>query len=391
MKILVCLLSASLLGDGASLLSSVTVQNPHLMRIPPPNSHFYRPGRAFVRHINLHNERACVRMAGSSHFIDWPETTTLTYDHQNALSEVLLRRGEFCDVNALPAYRMKAIQDRVSVVSEWRGLPEDLVFGQAKSLRSQMLAEKASFSSRRLQNNQLPLCYERGASVKQISRDFDVPPVAVIRAVLQHRCSISFPRMQRQIQRSNVKETLRGVQVEGLELSPRDCEELAWAKDRDSCTWEDSGYRTEREEMAAAFESLLYEYLDAKDIPFRSEQDIRAEHELECGAMGDVPVGQLPSMPPTPDVVLLESEVQLTINGQRIYWIDAKNYFGAAAGPRDKRKLFLKKTRKQADKYNDKWGRGAVVYKMGFCNRLQSQIGASALVLDSSIILTKPS
>lgn len=64
----------------------------------------------------------------------------------------------------------------------------------------------------------------------------------------------------------------------------------------------------------------------------------------------------------TPDF-LIKSKLQ--INGNRVYWIDAKNFYGAYT------KSNLYNLKKQAKKYNDAFGSGAFIFSNNFSNKLK--------------------
>ena len=40
--------------------------------------------------------------------------------------------------------------------------------------------------------------------------------------------------------------------------------------------------------------------------------------------------------------------------------------------------------RKQVLKYNEAWGTGCLVYALGFCDRLQDQLGDTAVLVDAA-------
>lgn len=63
----------------------------------------------------------------------------------------------------------------------------------------------------------------------------------------------------------------------------------------------------------------------------------------------------------TPDFLILSD---LEINGIKINWIDAKNYYGTNSN-------FLKKSiEKQTSKYINTWGSGALIFSLGFSSKL---------------------
>ncbi len=65
------------------------------------------------------------------------------------------------------------------------------------------------------------------------------------------------------------------------------------------------------------------------------------------------------------------------IDNIKINWIDAKNYYGADIS-------FIKKSiNKQVLKYNQKYGFGCIIFKLGFNDKLNVN---NTLLLDNSLI-----
>jgi hypothetical protein len=63
----------------------------------------------------------------------------------------------------------------------------------------------------------------------------------------------------------------------------------------------------------------------------------------------------------TPDFFILDD---LNINGVKINWIDAKNFYGSNC------KFIKNKIKKQTDKYLKEWGSGSIIFKLGFNSKL---------------------
>lgn len=120
---------------------------------------------------------------------------------------------------------------------------------------------------------------------------------------------------------------------------------------------------------AAEFEEAVCNHLRTEGVPFQTEEDLRAFYSKGDQAGGDNQA--------TPDIVL---DASIVVNGQSVRWLDAKNFFGAAGY--DHRSLFYKNARRQAERYKQIWGPGALVYGLGFCDDLQHQLRNCALCLD---------
>ena len=63
----------------------------------------------------------------------------------------------------------------------------------------------------------------------------------------------------------------------------------------------------------------------------------------------------------TPDLLFLD---HVELNGESVSWIDAKHFYGADVD------FQRKKISKQAARYVDSWGQGALVFRHGFCSNM---------------------
>jgi hypothetical protein len=105
------------------------------------------------------------------------------------------------------------------------------------------------------------------------------------------------------------------------------------------------GYTKVRYHVASSiWEQALYSFLDQQQINYVTEDAMR-----EAG------------MQITPDCLLLDD---CAINGQRVRWIDAKNFYASGL---KQNWHFAKALNKQIMKYESAYGEsGAVIYKHGF-------------------------
>ena len=85
-------------------------------------------------------------------------------------------------------------------------------------------------------------------------------------------------------------------------------------------------------------EALLNDWLDKRELKYRTEEDLRSTHKK------------------TPDVLL---DKPININGTKVFWIESKASFGDEIELR-------KNVRRQLKPYTELFGTGAVVYWFGF-------------------------
>lgn len=104
-------------------------------------------------------------------------------------------------------------------------------------------------------------------------------------------------------------------------------------------------YEISSNKKAKEFEILIENYLIGKNISFKNEVKLKAEGITDA----------------TPDVLLI-NPLKFTFQNRShtVYWIDAKNYFFCNVG-------FIKKSlKKQATKYDNKFGQGLFIFSHGY-------------------------
>jgi hypothetical protein len=285
----------------------------------------------------------------------------------DALVGALVVRGEFGGNQCLDVERVA----HVRMAAAAAGLNER----QALSMRKLLLTERAIKTTGRLRDGRYEekLCarYEGGESLVALSRQADIPPIAIFRAVLRARNggALGENKMRQQLRR-----TLRDP--ERHLANPRDRAELAAALAVDAVSFTDDDDMYGQRRGAYRLERALQNFLTASNVEFLTEDQQRFAH------LGEGP------LPSTPDV-LLAAPGGVRINGRAIHWIDAKAYFGPA--PPSKRgehcmQLWLKRTVQQARRYRALFGPGALVFALGHHEALCEHLADDAVVLDASVL-----
>jgi len=98
------------------------------------------------------------------------------------------------------------------------------------------------------------------------------------------------------------------------------------------------------------FEKKIENILIKKNIKFKTQEELANEQKKLEGFVSN-----------TPDFLILD---EFYINGIKINWIDAKNFYGINL------KFVIKKIKFQTKKYIDKWGSGAIIFNLGFNSKL---------------------
>lgn len=244
-----------------------------------------------------------------------------------------------------------------------------MILEQAFSLRKQLLINKVQQdTSRRLFSKIYHLerlYYSKRANIVQLSQEYDIPPVAILRGFIRKNIDKRHPELNDKEKNSIVRAIIReDLSVWPIYVSERDHDQLQLAKtlDQISHAADDGMERSE----SLAWEIALTDFLQRWDIKFVAEEEL-----MSFGV--DV-------LPSTPDVVILDD---LYINGRMVRWIDSKCFYGTSAS-----NVFLKKLEKQASRYNLHFNSsGAIIYKLGHSRELSSKLGATTMVLDQGLIL----
>jgi hypothetical protein len=178
--------------------------------------------------------------------------------------------------------------------------------------------------------------WRRGTSMARIARSINFPPVLL---GLMLGAEINLPRKQfwkyvrdpSSCRDKRLRKELAEIAEQDLIYSPRG-----------------SQLQTERGQWG---EKRLQDWLDNRNLSYRTEADLRATHKK------------------TPDC-LLDKPIQ--INGHKVCWIESKASFGDEIELR-------KNVRRQLKPYTDLFGTGAVVYWFGFVEGIEPPEGVQLL------------
>jgi len=211
----------------------------------------------------------------------------------------------------------------------------EMTLDQALSLRSALLQQKTVYSHGRLQarGKALVRLYRDGTGVVDLSKKFDFPPMNIFRVILK----------EMGWSKSRIKETLRSPS----KFKQRERSEFEAAEAADRVSNVD---QSETHVRADLFEEILADWFEDQGVNIRRQPEMVKEQMKEHGR----PVN-------TPDLLFLD---HVEINGEPVAWIDAKHFYGADVD------FQRKKISKQAARYVDSWGQGALVFRHGFCNNV---------------------
>ena len=255
------------------------------------------------------------------HFsFEWSNNPVALKTESNLASKVV-RKGEF---GWLPDERVAEIGTMVDNL--------DMTLEQALSLRSALLQQKTVYSHGQLQarGKALIRLYRDGVGIVDLSKRFDFPPMNIFRLILK----------EMGWSKSRIKETLRAPS----RFKERERNEFEAAEAADRVSHVD---QSETHVRADLFEEILADWFEDQGVRVRRQPEMVKEQMQEHGR----PVN-------TPDLLFLD---HVEINGEPVAWIDAKHFYGADVD------FQRKKIVKQANRYVEAWGQGALVFRHGFC------------------------
>jgi hypothetical protein len=264
-------------------------------------------------------------------------------------SGVLVQKGEFCRLYGDRLDDVKATCENVG-----------MTLRQGLLVRKQLMVSKVMRSSWKLKDERklgyIIRRFQRQQSPLELSRDLDLPPVSLIRAVISQRVGEAYPDMLERDQKKIVRSIIGEKDPDNVKqfLSAWELQELHSAKEVDVV-----GYN-EESQTPRLWEEALYDYLDTQEINYASESGLR-DAEMKI----------------TPDCLMLDD---CYINGQLVRWVDVKSFYGS--GLRENIH-FTKSLKKQIQKYETEFGAGgAVIFKHGFSSKLEST-NPTTLILDA--------
>jgi hypothetical protein len=208
---------------------------------------------------------------------------------------------------------------------------------QIKSIRSSYIKNKMIKKHSYLISNSKKIIhdYENKIKILSLSEKYDGSPLNIMRVILSKNNS-----------KERVKKLFNNPQL----LNDYDYEQFLIAKENDDFALVN---QDTIQEHAMNFEKQLGEILIKNKVKYKTQEDLTQEQIKSHGKAFC-----------TPDF-LIESE--LTINGNQIKWIDAKNFYGSNTN-------FVKsKINEQTKKYIKNYGNGSIVFNLGFNESYSNQ------------------
>lgn len=202
------------------------------------------------------------------------------------------------------------------------------------SIRANLMREHMILMHKKIISNEKKIIndYNSGIDLKDLVSKYDGSPLNLLRIIFQHKYHKKLTKII-----SNTKI-----------LNQFDKIQLDWAISHDAYALIN---QNEILTKSNEFEDKIAFILKKIGIKYKTQNDLVKEQIKYSNKATN-----------TPDFLILDN---FFINGHKINWIDAKNFYGA------KLKFMIKKIKSQTQKYIDTWGTGAIIYSLGFNSELK--------------------
>ncbi len=167
--------------------------------------------------------------------------------------------------------------------------------------------------------------------VLQLSKSYDISPLNLLREIFMKKYNNKLGKL---------------IENPG-KMSEYDLAQLNLAIDNDVYALID---QSQIQADSLEFENTIKKFLDKYDIKYKTQEELVEEQKKSHGYAFN-----------TPDF-LINSDFY--INGQKINWIDAKNFYGSNI------EFVSEKIKKQTEKYLKSWGPGSIIFSLGFNEKL---------------------
>jgi hypothetical protein len=184
----------------------------------------------------------------------------------------------------------------------------------------------------KINNTQIAEEYVK-SNVLNLSKKYNASPINIIRVVFIHRGM-------------NNKE-IRKLFFNTNRMNEYDKTQFELAVKYDNYGFVDDNKISE---LSLKFEKEIEEILKKNNVVYKTQQQLTDEQSAEGNVYS------------TPDFLILS---ELYINGKKINWIDAKNYYGFYNN------FVIGKIKKQTAKYINLYGDGCIVFKYGFSSKIK--------------------
>ena len=202
------------------------------------------------------------------------------------------------------------------------------------SIRANMMREHMMLTHRKIISKEKSIItdYNFGIDLKDLVVKYDGSPLNLLRIIFQ----------------AKYHKKLTKIITNTKILNLHDKSQLEWAVSHDAYALIN---QDEILTKSNQFEDKIAIVLDKLNVRYKTQSDLATEQ-----------IAQSNKATNTPDFLILDN---FYINGIKINWIDAKNFYGS------KSKFMIKKIKSQTQKYINAWGSGSIIFNLGFNSGLE--------------------
>ena len=247
---------------------------------------------------------------------------------EDKLSNVIVMKGNYKELNEIQIEKIK------NYIKNKKGLTIESVL----SMRSAYMNMKIMKRNFKLLRNikYLTKLYKKKFTIKEICKKMDFSPISILRNIFNY---LGYSK-------NEVKNFLLLRNLD--KLSDFDIEQINYSIKNDIFNKID---QSDQLNNSKQFELKIEKFLKDNSVQFKTQEELADEQIKKFGKSIN-----------TPDFLITSD---LYINGNKINWIDAKNFYGANTD------LVRKKTKKQIAKYIDKYGFGSIIFSLNFSESLK--------------------
>lgn len=212
-------------------------------------------------------------------------------------------------------------------------LPQSTIYSiRSAYVKNKMVKRhhKLEYKSKNIYHN-----YKKGMGVLELSKHYDGSPLNIMRIIFRKK----YPY-------SSFKELVEML-PKTEQLSAQDAEQLQIAIDNDIFAIVNG---TQQLKHSVEFEDKIEEFLVDNHIKFKTQNELV---EIQTKKYGK-PIS-------TPDFLI---ESSFYINGVKINWIDAKNFYGSSVP------FIHQNIERQIEKYLKNYGSGCLIFSLGYSEGL---------------------
>jgi len=202
------------------------------------------------------------------------------------------------------------------------------------SIRSNLMREHMIITHKKMLLSKINIIndYDNGVGVLKLSSKYDNSPLNLLRLIFMNKY------------KKKLTELIKNNKI----LNSRDKKQLDIAVSNDLYALINQDVILKK---SNEFELKIQKILDLLGIKYITQEQL-AKEQIKKSNKATI----------TPDFLILDD---LFINGKKINWIDAKNFYGL------NNNYIKKRIKDQTKKYIDKWGFGSIIFNLGFCSELK--------------------